>query len=292
MVHVAPRDLVLLLGITLIWGINVIVSKVGVSEIPPILFTFFRFSLVALVLSPLLRVHRGQMSALVVAAVLSGALNFALSFAGLHLAPNVSSVAIASQLGVPFTTLLSVALLGEIVKWRRWLGITLAFAGVFIIGFDPQMIARWESLALVVGSAFVGSLGVIAVKKLYGFRPLELQAWLAWLSLPLLLLLSLQIEHPDFAALSEVSWRGWSALLFTAMLASIFAHTGYFHLIQRYPLTSVAPLTTLSPVFTILFGVMLLGDQLSLRIVLGGVLTLGGVLIITLREKRIVDVGT
>ena len=37
------------------------------------------------------------------------------------------------------------------------------------------------------------------------------------------------------------------------------AHTGYFYLIQRYPLTSVAPLTTLSPVFTILFGVALLG---------------------------------
>lgn len=232
------------------------------------------------------------MSALAVAAVLSGGLNFALSFAGLKLAPNVSSVAIAGQLSVPFTTLLSVALLGEIVRWRRLLGITLAFAGVLVIGFDPQMLARWESLVLVIGSALAASLGIIAMKKLFGFRPLELQAWLAWISLPLLLIASVQIEHPDFPALAHVSWQAWAALLFTAVGASIGAHTGYFHLIQRYPITSIAPLTTLSPIFTIFFGVVMLGEQPSGRILLGAALTLAGVLIITLRERRIVDIGT
>lgn len=292
MIHVAPRDLVLLLGITLVWGFNVIVSKVGLVEIPPILFTFIRFGVVAIVLAPTLRVHRGQMSALAVAAVLSGGLNFALSFAGLKLAPNVSSVAIAGQLSVPFTTLLSVALLGEVVKWRRLLGISLAFGGVLVISFDPQMLARWQSLALVVASAFSASLGVIAVKKLFGFKPLELQAWLAWMSLPLLLVATLQIEHPDLADLANVSWLAWGALLFTVVFSSIGAHTGYFYLIQRYPVTSVAPLTTLSPIFTIFFSVVLLGEALSTRILLGAALTLAGVLIITLRERRIVDIGT
>lgn len=292
MIQVAPRDLALLLLITVVWGFNVIVSKVGLAEIPPVLFTFLRFALVAVLLVPTLRVHRGQMSALTVAALLSGALNFALSFVGVKLAPNVSSVAIAGQLSVPFTTLLSVALLGEIVRWRRLLGIILAFGGVLVIGFDPQMLARWESLAFVVGSALAASLGVIAVKKLYGFKPLELQAWLAWISLPPLLLISLQIEQPDLEALAQVSWMAWGAVFFTAVVSSICAHTGYFYLIQRYPLTSVAPLTTLSPIFTILFGIVLLGDDLSGRTALGAALTLAGVFIITLRERRIVDTGT
>lgn len=292
MITVAPKDLTLLLGITLIWGFNLIVSKIGVAEVPPILFSFLRFSLVAAVLAPRLRVHRGQMSALAVAALLSGGLHFALSFAGLRMAENVSSVAIAGQLGVPFTTLLSVALLGEIVRWRRWTGILLAFAGVFLMGFDPQILSHWSSLALVVGSAFVGSLGVIAVKRLHGFSALELQAWLAWMSLPLLFGLSMQIEHPDLAMLAEVSGRAWLALLYTALVSSLIAHTGYFYLIRKYPITSVAPLTTLSPIFSILLSVLLLGDQLSARILLGGACTLVGVFIITLRERRIVDTGT
>jgi O-acetylserine/cysteine efflux transporter len=293
MIAIRSRDLFLLLGITFIWGFNLITSKVGVDEIPPILFTFLRFALVAVVLTPALRIQPGQMSAVVVAALLSGAFHFALNFAAIRRATNVSSVAIASQLGVPFSTLLSVALLGETVRWRRWTGIALAFIGIGIMGFDPQIGDRWESLALVVASAFVGALGLIAVKKLKGFTPVELLAWTVWISLPVLLLISLRVEQPDFARLAaETSWKAWAALVFAAVAASLVAHTGYFHLVQRYPVTSVAPLTTLSPVFAVIFGVTLLGDRLTGRILVGGACTLLGVVIITLREKRIVDTGS
>jgi O-acetylserine/cysteine efflux transporter len=292
MIAVAPRDLALLVGITLIWGINLIASKIGVQEIPPILFTALRFLILGLLLAPLLRVHRGQMNTLIVAALLTGALQFALNFTGIQMTDSVSSVAMANQLSVPFTTLLSIALLGEVVRWRRWTGVLLSFAGVFVMGFDPNFTGRWRGLALVTASAFVGSLGVIVVKKLQGIGPLELQAWFAWISVPLLLLLSVFIERPSLTGLVHVSAAAWISLAFTALGASLVAHTGYFHLVQRYPVTSVAPLTTLSPVFSVVLGVVFLGEQLSAHMLLGVALTLLGVLIITLREHRIVDIGT
>jgi O-acetylserine/cysteine efflux transporter len=291
MIAIPARDLALLIGITFIWGINLITSKVGVDEIPPILFTFLRFAIVVALLAPILRPHPGQMGTLVVAALLSGALNFALSFAGLRRATNISSVAIMTQLGVPFATLLSVAMLGEVVRWRRMTGIALSFIGVIIIGFDPQIGERWESVALIVVSAFCGALGLIVVKKLKDFGPAELLGWTYLISMPPLLAASLVIEQPDLRALSSVSWQAWGSLLFAALVASLIAHTGYYRLVQRYPVTSVAPLTTLSPVFSIVCGVLLLGDQLTGRILLGGACTLLGVLIITLRERRIVDTG-
>jgi O-acetylserine/cysteine efflux transporter len=291
MIAVRLRDLYLLIGITFIWGVNLITSKVGVNEIPPILFTFLRFAIVVIVLLPVLRLHPGQMGTMTLAALLSGALNFALSFAGLRRATNVSSVAIITQLGVPFATLLSVAMLGEVVRWRRRTGIALSFLGVLILGFDPQIGDRWESVALVVASAFFGALGLIIVKRLNGFTPAEVLGWTYLISLPVLLVASLLLEHPDLTAWHDVSWRAWGSLLFAAIVASLIAHTGYFHLVQRYPVTSVAPLTTLSPVFSIVLGVLLLGDHLTWRIILGGGCTLIGVFIITLRERRIVDTG-
>jgi O-acetylserine/cysteine efflux transporter len=291
MIAVRLRDLFLLIGITFIWGVNLIASKVGVDEIPPILFTVLRFAIVAIVLIPVLRIHPGQMRTLTVAALFSGALNFALNFAGLRRATNVSSVAIMTQLGVPFTTLLSVAMLGEVVRWRRRTGIGLSFLGVIIMGFDPQIGERWESVALVVASAFCGALGLIVVKRLQGFTPAELLGWTYLISLPVLIAASLLLEHPDVSGWREVSWHAWGSLLFAAIAASLIAHTGYFHLVQRYPVTSIAPLTTLSPVFSIVLGVLLLGDHLTSRIIIGGACTLAGVLIITLRERRIVDTG-
>lgn len=291
MISIRPRDLALLVGITFIWGINLITSKIGVNELPPLLFTFMRFAIVAAILAPVLRIHPGQMGMLTVAALLSGALNFGLSFAGLRRATNVSSVAIISQLGVPFATLLSVAMLGEVIRWRRWTGIALSFLGVVILGFDPQIGDRWESVALLVVSAFVGALGLIMVKKLKGFGPAELLGWTNVISLPVLLVTSLVLEKPDFSTFANVSWPAWGSLLFAALVASLVAHTGYFLLVQRYPVTSVAPLTTLSPVFSIIFGVVILGDHLTTRILIGGACTLLGVFIITLRERRIVDTG-
>jgi O-acetylserine/cysteine efflux transporter len=292
MIALAPRDLFLLVGITLIWGVNLVFSKVGVEHLPPVFFSFLRFSLLALVLFPWLRVQRGQMSALVVAALLSGGAHVALLFVGLALAENVSSVAIAGQLGIPFTTLLSVALLGEVVRWRRWTGIVLAFAGVVIMSFDPQVIGHWASLGLVVASAFVGSLGLIAVKKLSGFKPLELTAWFAWTSVPVLLAITVLLERHELPALSDVPLEAWGAVFFASLVSSLFAQTGFYRLLQRYPVTSVAPITVLSPVFSILFGVVLLDDLLTPRITLGAACTLAGVLIITLRERRISDTGT
>lgn len=130
------------------------------------------------------------------------------------------------------------------------------------------------------------------MKKLHDFGPAELLGWTYLISLPPLLAVSLAFEHPTFESLHAVSLQAWGALLFSALVASLIAHTGYYTLVQRYPVTSVAPLTTLSPVFSIVLGVFLLDDRLTSRILIGGACTLLGVLIITLRERRIVDTGT
>lgn len=292
MISIAPRHLLLLLGVTLIWGLNLVVAKVGVGDMPPVMFTALRFAILAIVATPFLRWHGEAMGAIIMVAMLVGALHFALLFIGLARADNISSVAIATQLGVPFATLLSIALLGERVRWRRWTGIGCAFLGVCIMGFDPAVFSQRESLAFVIASAFIGSLGLIAIKRLPRLPPLELQAWIAWTSWPILAGLSLLVENGHSEALRTAGWSGWGTLLYTALLASLFAHTVYFFLVQRYPVTSIAPLTVLSPVFSVIFGVLLLGDTLTPRIALGGACTLLGVLIITLREKQFTDTGT
>ena len=293
MTHLAPRDLAFLMLINLIWGFNLIASKVGLGHLPPVLFTALRLTLLAVCLLPFLRWHRGRMQQLLIAALLSGGLPFALLFAGLSLTPHVGSVAIAGQLGVPFTTLMSIVFLGEVIHWRRALGIALAFAGVVVIALQADLFAYRAGLALVVASSFVSSLGLIAIKRLgTSLRPLELQAWFACSGVPLLWLLSLWLEHGQREAVQATTALEWSALLYTVLLSSLVAHTGYYWLVRRYPVTSVAPLTTLSPVFSVALGVLLLGDEMSARLAVGGVLTLAGVTIIALRQPGVVATGS
>jgi O-acetylserine/cysteine efflux transporter len=289
---ISGKHLLLLVFMNLIWGLNLIASKIGVAQLPPILFTALRFGSLALFLVPLLKIHRGQMGNLFLAALLTGPAAFSLLFLGVFYAEDAATVAIASQMGVPFSTLLSIWLLGETIRWRRTLGIALAFGGMVIISFEPRVFAYWEGLALVVASTFFSSLGLIFVKRLYNIKALELQAWIAVAGGSMLLLLSLLFEQGQWEAIQAADWRAWTALAFTTLMSSLVAHTAWYYLISKYPVTSLSPITLLSPLFGIFFGVTLLNDQLSGRMLLGGAVTLVGVFIVVMREKRLVDTGT
>jgi O-acetylserine/cysteine efflux transporter len=121
---------------------------------------------------------------------------------------------------------------------------------------------------------------------------LQLQAWIAIVGGPVLLLISGVMEGDQWMKVADATWRGWTALLFTAVMSSLIAHTGWYYLVSRYPVTSLSPLTLLSPLFGIVFGITLLDDQLTPRMLLGGAVTLVGVFIVLMREKRLVDTGT
>ncbi len=288
MTELARRHLWQLVLINLVWGFNIVAIKLCVDRFPPVFLSFLRFLIVGLVVLPWLRLRRGEMKWLLAAAICGGGLQFALMYAGVALSGNMSSVAIASQLGIPFATLLSVMLLGETIHWRRWLGIGLAFAGIVVLGFNPEVLASWQGLLIIVTSAFIGAVGLVAIKRVRDLEPLELQAWIAWASLPILLPLSYLFEDGQLASLREADFIGWSALVYSAVLASLLAHTAYFALIRRYPVTSVAPITVLAPLFSVMFSVLLLGDALDWRMAIGGLMTLTGVAVIVTREARVV----
>jgi O-acetylserine/cysteine efflux transporter len=281
-----------LVMINAIWGFNIVAVKLSAERFPPVFLTFLRFFLVGLAVWPWLRIRRGEMRWLLTAAICSGGLQFALMYSGVALSENMSSVAIGGQLGVPFATLLSVLLLGERIHWRRWLGIAMSFAGVALIGISPEVFHSWPGLTLVVIAAFIGAVGLVAVKRVHELEPLELQAWLAWGSVPLLLPLSLLLEKGQLDSLRMAGATGWGALLYSVVLASLVAHTAYFALIRRYPVSSVAPVTVLTPLFSVFFSVLLLGDSLDWRMVMGGLLTLSGVTVILVRERKVAAVGT
>jgi O-acetylserine/cysteine efflux transporter len=264
----------------------------SVDRFPPVFVGFLRFLIVGVVVLPWLRIRPGEMRWLLIAAIFGGGLQFAIMYTGVALSGNMSSVAIAGQLGVPFATLLSVVVLGERIHWRRSLGIALSFAGVVVLGFNPDVIASWRGLALIVLGAFIGAFGLIAIKRVRDLDALELQAWLAWGSLPVLLVMSSWLEQGQIESLRDIDLAGAGAVIYSALLASLYAHTAYFALVHRYPVSSVAPLTVLGPVFSVLAAILFLGDVLDWRMVIGGVMTLTGVAVIVRREGKAAGTGS
>ena len=280
------RDFLLLVFVCLTWGFSNVLSKVvvGTWHVPPLFFAAARFAIVLVVTLPWLRPMPRPAWRIVLVGALMGGGNFALLFLGLKTA-SPSSAAVVLQAGVPITTLLSILILGERIHWRRGVGITLTLAGVLLVVWRPGF-AVSAGLLLVLSAAFAGSLGAILMKQMEHVAPLRFQAWVGLTAVLPLSLASALFEHGQWMTSLAAGWPFVAALLFSALIVSVCAHTLYYGLIARYEATLLAPLTLMTPLTTIGLGVLITGDQLDLRMIAGAALALLGVLIVAVRPSR------
>ena len=280
------RDFLLLVFVCLTWGFSNVLSKVvvGTWHVPPLFFAAARFAIVLVVTLPWLRPMPRPAWRIVLVGALMGGGNFALLFLGLKTA-SPSSAAVVLQAGVPITTLLSILILGERIHWRRGVGITLTLAGVLLVVWRPGF-AVSAGLLLVLSAAFAGSLGAILMKQMEHVAPLRFQAWVGLTAVVPLTLASAVFEQDQWATSVAAGWPFVAALLFSALIVSVCAHTLYYGLIARYEATLLAPLTLMTPLTTIGLGVLITGDQLDLRMIAGAALALLGVLVVAVRPSR------
>jgi len=284
----ALRDFALLVFVCLLWAANNIVSKfvVAYMHAPPLIYAALRFALVALAVVPWLRPAPRPLWRLLIIAVCMGAGSFAFMFIALRtISP--SSAAIVAQLMVPTTTLLSFLMLGERLSRRRLLGMGMTLAGALLVMWDPHGLSIATGLLFALASVIAGSLGAVMMKQMEGVKPLTFQAWVGLASFTVLAPLSALTEPGAVAKVIEIGWPFWAAVTFSALVVSVFGHTAYYWLIQRYEANLISPLTLMTPLATIGLGVVITNDPFDARMAVGAAVALAGVLIIAMRPNQI-----
>ena len=278
------RDFLLLVLVCLLWASNNVLSKIVVSHwhVPPLFYTAVRFVIVTTVTLPWLLPMPRPAWRIVLVGLAMGAGSFGLMFVGLTWA-SPSEAAIVVQAGVPITTLLSIWLLGERIHWRRGVGIALALAGVLVVVWQPNFALSAGTL-FILTAAFCGSLGAVLMKQMDDIAPLQFQAWVGLSGLVLLAPISAAIEPGAWQAAVAIGWRFYAAVIWSALVVSVFAHSAYYLLIGRYEANLIAPLTLITPLVTIGLGVVITGDHIDAQMALGSGLALAGVLLVALRR--------
>lgn len=250
------------------------------------MFTTLRFTVLILLLWPWLRWLPGKMRPVLEISFLLGVCHFSMIFIGLDVSGDIASVAITAQLYVPFSALLAVIWLGERLDRWRVAGIAAAFAGVMIIGFDPTVIAHLDALAWIAGASLVMAVATILMRRLSSVSVFTLQAWIGAVAAPNLLLLSLLLEQGQGEALQTADWLDLATPVYSAIGASLIGHGIVYHLLTRYPVSLITPLLLLTPVLAVLLGMLVWGDQPTWKLLLGGLMTLAGIALITLRASK------
>jgi len=274
------KNLSLAVLVTMLWGLNFSVIKIGLGSFDPFLLAALRFALCALPWIFIFKCPTVPFKYVFWYGLINGAVQFGFLFLGIRegLSPGLASVVL--QLHVFFTIGIGAMILKDQVRTRQVVGMLVAFAGVAVIS-EGGAASNLVAVLLVVAAAASWAVANI-ISKVSGVK--DVLGFMVWSSLipPLpLLALSLLVSGPSQVAhdLANFTWSGAAVLLYLVYPTTLFGFSVWNHLLRSYKTSLVAPLTLLVPVFGMLSSMVIFHEDLTVRKSAAIALVIAGLLI-------------
>lgn len=266
-----------------------IVAKSGMSHFSPILLMALRFSVTALCLIGFFRPPLRLCHKLFWISLVSAAIQYSLTFNGVN-GIDASTAALLVQLEVPFGLLLAWLLLGDRLSTRQGWGMLIAFGGAVLIVGEPRLSNDLVYVFMVIGGAFTWAVGQIMIKKLGNIGGFMLISGIAAFAAPQLFVASFLFESNQWQQIQSADFAAWSSVIYLGLVMTALGYGIWYRLLGLYTVNQVMPFLLLLPVTSVLGGIFFLGETLTLKIVLGGLLALSGVALITIERTRRAEV--
>ena len=266
-----PTGFLLLVGLTLFWGLNWPFMKVALAEIP--VWTFRSICLLAGGAGLLLFARLGGQRVRLRRAELPPLLFSALfNVIGWHLfsAYGVSQMEAGRASIIAFTmpvwaALLSVPVLGETFGWRKASALVLGMAGLgLLIGSDAVALGRAPLGGLcMLGAAISWAIGTVVIKRVaWQTSALTTVGWQLLVgAVPLVLGMALLEGWP---ALHHVSAGALAATAYIIAFPMLFCQWAYFSVVRLFPASLAAIGTLMIPVLGVLSSALIVGESIGL----------------------------
>ena len=274
---VTRRGAVLFAAMCVIWGLPYLLIRIAVRDLSPADLVFARTAIGALLLIPI-AAWRGVISGLrghwrwvvLYTAVELTIPWLLLSSAEEHLTSSLAGLLVAAVplVGIAMTRILGVA---EEMSARRWVGLLIGIAGVAsLVGLQVGK----------VDMTAVGEIGIVAVG--YALGPLVLSHRLsdapglavvaASLGITAIVYSPFAIARPPHHLSGEVVW----SVVGLAVICTALAFVIFFWLIAEIGPTRATVITYVNPAVAIALGVSVLGEHLTIGMIVGFPLVLIG----------------
>jgi drug/metabolite transporter (DMT)-like permease len=262
--------LVLILAISVLWGLNWPAMRMAVLELSPWTFRAVCVVVAGAGLLGIASLGREPMwprreawphiallavSGVTVWQMLSA---FALQFIG------GGHGAIVAYTMPIWAAILSAFWLGERLDLRKWLALALGMAGMLVLlradighlGEAPL------GVVLMLAASFAWAVSTVATKTYrWGISVIALSGWQLVLGgIPIVLVWLWLEPSPD---LSQLTWRGVLGVAYAATVALIFCYTAFIKIVTLLPATVAAISTLAIPVVGVLSSAWLLGEPIQ-----------------------------
>ncbi|HID63328.1 MAG TPA: hypothetical protein EYP49_11410 [Anaerolineae bacterium] len=277
----------MLLAMSLIWGINFTVVKAALAEMTPLSFNSIRFILAStLTLLSLKLIEgnvgfaRGDWWRLLGLGLIGNTCYQLLFINGIDRTTAGNSALLLATTPI-FVSLIGVAFGTDQVGKLAWAGVFLSFAGILmvIVSSGKELSLARETFggdALTLIGAVVWSLyTVLSRPMLSRYSALKLTALAMTAGTPFIVLFSIpQLLAQDWAA---VSWQGWLGLLFSASIAIALGYIIWNSGVSEVGGVRTAVYSNLSPVIAAVFAWLTLGEAITAFMVVGAAMIFLGI---------------
>ena len=259
--------------VVLIWGVNFVVIRWGLNEVPPFLLAAARFSLVVFPAIFFIKKPNVPWRWLIAYGLFNSFGQFALLFWAMKVGMPAGLASVVHQAQVFFTLIFSVLILQQRTQVTQWLGLMIAVLGLALIAYGKnvgsaagmQMTTVGLLLNLLGAASWAMGNVVVSAMRRAGIQP-EPFGLVIWSSLipilPFLLISGLFERHvyPDWQA---ISWHSIVSALYLAWAATLLGYGLWSRLLSQYEPNRVAPFTLLVPVVGLLTAWLVLGERLN-----------------------------
>ena len=280
-------SILMLLVTMVIWGSTFVVTKGINDQVPPFTLAFVRVAIGALVLLACawVRQARGgshtRWSSLPWGTMVTmGLIGVVLYYAVFNYSlvyTSASQGALVQSCIPAMTALVAVVWLREHASALRWSGIVLSMVGILIVfsGADAQ--SGSGSLlgnVLMFASAVLWGVYTSMAKRVATYDAIQVTAGI--IGAGALMLLPLAGFEIAAAGMPSVNTQGWLGMAYLGAGASGLAYMMYSAALKHMDASEAGVYTNLIPIVGVIMGVML-GEPLSLRAIIGGIVVLVGV---------------
>ena len=289
-----------LLVTVLIWSLNFVAVKTGVTYIPPLAFSVTRFALgatvtliVALRLEGRPHFRRADLPLLVLAALIGISINQA-AFVGALRQTTASNTALLIGTIAVWTSVIAVITRQERLALHHWTGVGIGLLGVALIvlggnradGSAPTFLG--EVLALTTAASWA-IYSVIIRPLMARYTALSLSSFMMVVGTVALVPFALpELASTDWKSVPTQAWLG---LLYAALFSVSLTNILYFTAIGRVGASRAALYTYLEPFLGVMFATLLLGERVTPFQLLGGVVVVAAILVARPRRWTIAEPG-
>jgi drug/metabolite transporter (DMT)-like permease len=278
-------DVYAMLILAAIWGGSFLFIRLAVDDVGPVALSGARTLIGGLALLPILffsdklPVLRLHWRAIIIVGFFNSALPFILfNYATMTLP--IGTISIINALTPLWGAAIAWVWLKDTLAPLRMLGLMVGFAGILVLVWDKlsfnDTASTYAVIAAVAAPVFYAVAANYTKKYLMDVDPIATAAG-SLVSAGIILLPLTLYTWPT----EPISNTSWAALLGLSLLCTAIAYVLYYRLLIRIGPPRAMTVTFLIPVFGVLWGVLFLGESITLRVVLGGGVILLGTALAT-----------